>query len=269
MQLWARYQTWIPRLPMNMESNQDIEALSNHDNIEAWSAYSREMIEAVGDEGDSARRYILNPVLFALAGNILGLSILDAGCGTGYLCRIFAKRGAHVTGIEPAASLFTYAVEHEQATPLGIQYIQHDLSTFTPSHAAFDFVVANMVFMDIPDYQSAMHNCIAAVKPGGHFIFSLLHPCFDEIDHPDFAKGYSAKGYIRVDEYLRNFMVQQQVGYYIHRPLSTYLNLVIEAGCMIRKVIEPTLTPEGIVALGEKDRNLHVPNFIVISAYKT
>jgi hypothetical protein len=93
-----------------------------------------------------------------------------------------------------------------------------------------------------------------------------LHPCFDEIDHPDVPKGYRAKGYIRVDEYLSEFVVPQVVGYYIHRPLSAYLNLVIDSGCMIRRVIEPTLTPEGIATLGEQDRNLHIPNFIVISA---
>jgi 2-polyprenyl-3-methyl-5-hydroxy-6-metoxy-1,4-benzoquinol methylase len=245
-----------------------MKTISNHDNIQAWSAYSREMIEAIGDEGDAARRYILNPVLFALVGDIAGRAILDAGCGTGYLCRLFAKQGVQVTGVEPAASLFGYAVECEQTEPLGIDYIQEDLSLFTPDHVAFDIVVANMVFMDIPDYQSAIQHCINALKPGGHFIFSLLHPCFDEVDRPDFEKGYSTKGYIRVDEYLHKFMVQQIVGYYIHRPLSAYLNLVIDAGCTIRQVIEPTLTPEGMAVLGEQNRNLHIPNFIVISARK-
>jgi 2-polyprenyl-3-methyl-5-hydroxy-6-metoxy-1,4-benzoquinol methylase len=245
-----------------------MKTISNDDNIQAWSAYSREMIEAVGDEGDAARRYILNPVLFALVGDIAGRAILDAGCGTGYLCRLFAKQGAQVTGVEPAASLFAYAVEREQAEPLGIDYIQEDLSVFTPDQIAFEIVVTNMVFMDIPDYRSAIQHCINALKPGGHFIFSLLHPCFDEVDRPDFEKGYSTKGYIRVDEYLHEFMVQQIVGYYIHRPLSTYLNLVIDAGCTIRQVIEPTLTPEGIAVLGEQNRNLHIPNFIVVSARK-
>ena len=245
-----------------------MKTISNHDNIQAWSAYSREMIEALGDEGDAARRHILNPVLFALLGDVAGRLVLDAGCGTGYLSRLLAKQGAQVTGIEPATSLFAYALEREQAEPLGIHYIQQDLSASTPPRPAFDIVVANMVFMDIPDYQPAMQNCIAALNPGGHFIFSLLHPCFDEIEHPDFEPGYSKKGYIRVDEYLHEFMVQQIVGYYIHRPLSAYLNLVIDAGCTLQKVIEPTLTPQGIAALGEQNRNLHVPNFIVISAQK-
>lgn len=227
------------------------------------------MIDVFGDEGDPSRRYILNPVLFELVGNIANRTILDAGCGTGYLCRLFAKQGAQVTGIEPAFSFFEYATEREQATPLGIRYLQQDLSTFTLFQAEFDIVVANMVFMDIPDYRSAIHNCIMALKPGGLFVFSLLHPCFDEMDRSNFEKGYSTKGYIRVDEYLHEFSIQQKFGYYIHRPLSNYINLVIDEGCAICKLIEPTLTDEGIAVLGVNNRNMHVPNFIIISASKT
>jgi SAM-dependent methyltransferase len=241
--------------------------ISNEDQIKAWSKFNREMIEA-GDEGDAIRRYILNPVLFELAGEVDGRSILDAGCGTGYLCRLFARRGARVTGLEPAEALYDYAAEREKLEPLGIQYIQEDLCRFSPDEAAFDLVVANMVLMDIPDYRLAMRNCMAALKPGGQFIFSILHPCFDEVDGRDFEKGYRAKGYVRIDEYMHEFTVQQKVGYYFHHPLSDYLNLVIEEGCTIRKVVEPRLSPEGVEAMGEENRNMHVPNFIVISAWK-
>ncbi len=242
--------------------------LTNQENIQSWSNVSREMIDAFGDEGDPMRRYILNPVLLELVGNVANRTILDAGCGTGYLCRLFAKQGAQVTGIEPASAFFAYATERERATPFGIRYLQEDLSTFTLFQAAFDIVVASMVFMDIPDYRSAMHNCIIALKPGGLFVFSLLHPCFDEMDKPDFEKGYK-KGYIRIDEYLHEFVIHQKFGYYIHRPLSDYINLVIDEGCAIGKVIEPTLTKEGAAVLGENSHNVHVPNFIIISASKT
>lgn len=242
--------------------------MTNEMSILSWSSYSRSLIEEFGDEGDASRRYLLNPTLFALLGNVVGRHMLDAGCGAGYLCRLLAKRGAVVTGVEPASTLFSYAVEREQTEPLGIAYVQQDLSKFSVPEPVFDVVIANMVFMDIPDYKPAISNCIATLKPGGRFIFSLLHPCFDEIDSPDFMKGYAAKGYIRVDEYLNEFVVAQTWGYNFHRPLSAYLNLVIEEGCMIHKVIEPTLTPEGIAVLGEQDRNLHIPSFLVISANK-
>lgn len=245
-----------------------METVSNEISIRSWSSYSRSLIEDFGDEGDAARRYLLNPTLYALLGKVAGRHILDAGCGTGYLCRLLAKRGAKVTGVEPASTLFSYAVEREQAEPLGIVYVQQDLSQFTVPTPVFDVVIANMVFMDIPEYKTAICNCVRALRPGGQFIFSLLHPCFDEIDSPAFVKGYAAKGYVRIDEYLNEFVVAQTWGYNLHRPLSAYLNLVIEEGCTIRKVIEPTPTREGIAVLGEHDRNLHVPNFIVISTSK-
>ena len=74
---------------------------TNQDNIQAWSNFSRELIDAFGDEGDPSHRYILNPGLFELVGNVANQTILEAGCGTGYLCRLFANQGAQVTGIEP------------------------------------------------------------------------------------------------------------------------------------------------------------------------
>ncbi len=81
-------------------------------------------------------------------------------------------------------------------------------------------------------------------------------------------QDYRVKGSIQVAEYFDEFVTQQKWGYYIHRPLSSYLNFVIDAGCMISKIIEPTLSPEGVAILGEAERNRHVPGFIVIRAIK-
>lgn len=243
-------------------------AITNQQNIDAWSAFGAEQIAAFGDEGDASRRYILNPVLFELLGDVRGKQILDAGCGTGYLCRMLARRGAQVTGVEPATTMFNYAVGRENADPHGITYLQQDLSELSGYSNNFDIVVSNMVLMDIPDYQRAMHNCIAANKSGGQFIFSLLHPCFDEVDRPGLQPGYDPKGYIRVEEYFEEFVIKQMYGIAIHRPLSAYVNFLIHNGCVLRKMIEPTLSPEGLQALGPNNRNMHVPNFIVISASK-
>ncbi len=243
--------------------------ITNQDNIDAYSHYSDTMITSFGDEGDAARRYVLNPVLFDLLGNVRGKRIMDAGCGTGYLCRMLAKRGAQVTGVEPATAMFSYAVARENAEPQGITYVQQDLSTLNQCNDMFDVVVANMVLMDIPDYQDAMRNCIAALKQGGQFIFLLSHPCFDEVNYPDLKPGYHAKGYIRVEEYFDEFVIKQTVGYAFHRPLSMYINFLVDNGCILRKIIEPTLSAEGLQVLGPDNRNMHVPNFIVISANKT
>lgn len=236
--------------------------ITNQDIINAWANAPEEDAERHGDEGDFARQHLLNPALFALLGNVEGKSILDAGCGQGYLCRILARKGAHVTGVEPAEVWYRYSFEREKREPLGITYLLQDLSAFT-SHNTFDIVVANMVFMDIPDYQTAIHNCIASLKQGGKFIFSILHPCFEE-DASEWKKGY-----VEVREYLHDYTIKQSYGYRFHRPLNSYLNIVINAGCAIQRVIEPQLSEDVVQQYGmEHARNAYVPQFLVVAATK-
>lgn len=236
--------------------------ITNADSINAWSNAPRETVEQFGEEGDIARQYLLNPALFSLLGDVRGKHILDAGCGQGYLARLLAKRGAIVTGVEPAVGLYNYAVQREKTAPLGITYLQQDLSLLDSFQQCFDFVIANMVFTDIPAYEAAIHNCIVALKQHGRLIFSILHPCFD-----DPQANWDAKGYVEVREYFQERALPQTFGHFFHRILSSYLNLVIREGCNIQKVVEPQLDLETAHRIGH-ERNVHVPNFLVIDAMK-
>lgn len=237
--------------------------MTNAEIIASWATAPRHMIEALGDEGDFLRQYVLNPTLFILLGTVRDKVILDAGCGTGYLARLLAKQGARVTGLEPAESLFGYAAEREREEMLGIRYIQADLSAFRDHPGAFDVVIASMVLMDIPDYLSAMQNCLDALRRGGSFIIALAHPCFEETE-----SQYQDRGYVEVREYLAEYGIPQQFGRRFHRPLSRYLNAVIQRGGVIREVVEPKLDLDLARSTPGHDRNVHVPSFFVIHAVK-
>ena len=43
------------------------------------------------DEGDGNRILNSDPVLWAFAGDVDGLTVLDAGCGTGYLSKMMCQ----------------------------------------------------------------------------------------------------------------------------------------------------------------------------------
>lgn len=240
-------------------------AISNDDNIRAWEAHGTRAADW-GDEGDFGRQHLLNPALFALLGDVAGRRMLDVGCGEGYLARLLARRGARVTGVEPAEPWLRYAEERERAEPLGIAYLQADLSA--PDLPArlpgpFDAVVANMVLMDIPQFGDAVRNCLAVLRPGGDFIFSLVHPCFEE----EGATWDEQRG-VAVREYLSEYAIPQAIGHRIHRPLSAYINALAGAGCVVRQMIEPRLDAQ-YAALGPQyARNAHVPSYLVIQAVK-
>lgn len=239
--------------------------LTNRENIGLWESIPRALVENFGDEGDFARRFLLNPVLFRLLGNLPGRKILDAGCGQGYLSRLIAKRGARVTGLEPTGAMLDYAIEREGRENLGINFVRADLSDVPQLTEKFETVVSNMVLMDIPDYDRAMANCFDLLEPGGHFIFSLSHPCFED-SHANFMR----KGFCEVREYLADYLIKQDYGYRLHRPLSAYLNVVIRLGGKLLEVVEPRLNRTDLPEdFPENERDLHVPSFIVIHAQKT
>lgn len=236
---------------------------TNADVIKAWTEYPQDLIENFGEEGDLIRQHLLNPAIFTLLGEVRDKRILDAGCGQGYLCRLLARKGARVTGVEPSEAFYRYALRREQSEQLGIHYIQADLSTWAPSANSFDVVIANMVLMDIPDYEPALKNCVAALKSQGELILSLLHPCFEET-----GSAWKEKGYVEVRDYFHERAVKQTYGYFIHRPLSTYLNRIIGAGCTLQRVIEPQLE-QAIAQAHHAERYWLVPGYIVIFATKS
>ena len=236
---------------------------SNSEDIASWSLVSQLDIKKFGDDGDPARQLLLTPTIFELIGNVKDKSVLDAGCGTGYLARKLAREGAIVTGIEPAKSFFENCVQREKEDKLGITYLQDDLSEFDPSKFAFDLVVSNMVFMDIANYQRAMLNCIKSLKNGRLFVFSISHPCF-----PGSDKDWQKLGYVKISEYFNRKPQKNNFGSSYDRPIQNYVNFLIANGCDIVQMVEPQISKE--VAEEDKnwDRNYHVPQFLFISARK-
>ena len=236
---------------------------SQETNIASWSSVSNEVIETFGDQGDFSRQHLLNPAIFSLLGDIEGRTILDAGCGTGYLARLLAQRKAVMFGLEPATPFITYAREREASESQGITYFQADLTTWRDSSKVFDVVIANMVLMDIFNFEDALDTCLLHLRKGGQFIFSISHPCFEASD-----TEYQESGFITVREYLESYVIEQNFGQRYHRSLSTYFNAVTSRGGIIRTIIEPKLNEAFVQVNSERERSIHVPAFIIFDVRK-
>lgn len=232
------------------------------DTADSFSALDDSFHDAWGLEGDFGRRALLNGTIFRLIGDLQGKRVLDAGCGNGYLSRLMAQRGAHVAGIESADGPIAYAQRLEERQLLGIDYYREDLSRFGGVGEPFDAVVANMVFLDIPDWRSALANCVHVLKPGGRLVYSLTHPVWGTPGH--FAE-WVEKGHVEVSEYLNEYESELAVGINFHRPLSAYVNETIRLGCNIAELVEPRLLPEQIES-PDQAIFTRIPNFVVIAA---
>jgi len=145
---------------------------------EAWSEAADRWWGKYGEFGDTNRRYIIDPAILSILGDIQGKQVLDAGCGNGYLSRLLSKKGAKVTGVdvsEKAIDLAKAAVSETQ----GIEYYVRslcDLSIFKKN--TFDFVVSNIVLCDLQDLKRVILEIRRVLKINGKLVFSIMHPCF-------------------------------------------------------------------------------------------
>ena len=232
---------------------------ANEAAIGQWNASAtRAGMTATARDGDFAKRHLVNPELLRLLGDVRGRLVLDAGCGNGYFSRMLAGRGARVVGIEPAARMVEFAREQGE----GVTYHQADLTRLPELGEEFDAVVCSMVLMAIPDWRPAMRACVDALRPGGLFVFAVVHPAFEQL-----YRSWREHGEYRVREYLAEYEIPGPAATDFHRPLSAYLNELAALGCRLREVAEPGLDPAEVHEPGLTGY-VHLPNFLLVSAEK-
>jgi len=181
-----------------------------------------------------------------LTGPVAGLRVLDVACGHGRFSRELARRGAEVTGIDISASLLARAREIEQDKPLGVRYLHSDVTAGgILESAAFDRATCSFGLSDIDDLSGAIAAVAAALRPGGNFVFSILHPCFAggrdiSGSWPDTGSYYDEGRWTATGG---RSGLRQRVGA-SHRMLSTYHSALRRHGFWLDQMVEPLPRPD-------------------------
>lgn len=232
---------------------------TNADAIRRWAAMPHQSMEDTKVDGDFSRRHLLNPTILRMLGDVRGRRVLDAGSGNGYLSRMLAARGADVVAVEPADALYEFAVA--QPSP-GVRHVQADLCDLPDLGGPFDAVVCNVVLVAVPGWVGAMRACLDALAPGGLFVFTIVHPCFENL-----WSTWREHGEYRTARYFDEYELDLPNGIDFHRPLSSYLNALVECGGQLRQIAEPRLDAHVAGADGV-EAYTHLPNFLAVAATK-
>ena len=124
--------------------------------------------------------YTARPFLIEWCMPVRGLSVLDLGCGEGYVARQLRQRGAsRVMGVDVSEQMIRIAEEQESKSRLGITYWTGDASELGRiEDGSVDLAVAVFLF----NYLNRTHTGLVmrevhrVLRPGGRFIFSVPHP---------------------------------------------------------------------------------------------
>jgi malonyl-CoA O-methyltransferase len=110
-------------------------------------------------------------VVLALLPDVVGLTVLDLGCGSGRYARLLAQRGAaRVIGVDQSADMLARAREVVHLL------VRADARALPLADASIDVVVSGLMMADLADLDAVVASAARVLRPGGCLIYSDLHP---------------------------------------------------------------------------------------------
>ena len=227
------------------------------DAVARWDRNAAFWDEQMGGEGNDFHRTLIRPAAERLLGDVSGAHVLEVACGNGLFARRLVARGATVLATDGSAEMLRFARGHDTT---GIEYRLLDASDpaqfASLPDAAFDAAVCNMALMDMAATEPLACALPRLLRPGGRFVFSITHPCFNtsnvrlvrELEvvggEPVERAGVVVTRYATpvVEEGIA-IDGQPSTQLYFDRPLHQLLEPFLSAGMVLDGIEEPAFPP--------------------------
>jgi len=108
--------------------------------------------------------------VLALLPEVRGLTVLDAGCGSGRYLRELGARGARAIGMDLSRAMLARA--RETTTRI----TRADLRALPFDAMSIDLVVCGLALGDLAEIELALTEIARVLRPGGRVIYSVVHP---------------------------------------------------------------------------------------------
>ena len=183
--------------------------------------------------------------------------MLDIGTGEGQLARHLRTSGVErVTGIDPSVNQLRTA-RHRAGGPV---YARAAAAALPFPDAAFDGVVACLVFEHIEAVDAAIAEVARVLAPGGVFLFLLNHPLLQVPGSGWIDDHILEEQYWRIGPYLTESLEEEEIAPgvtlpFIHRPMSRYVNSMAGQGLLAAPDARTPATP-GIPGPGGRVRGV-------------
>jgi SAM-dependent methyltransferase len=239
------------------------------DGVDHWEAVAAWWQEGFTEGADPEYEEQILPLA---ARHLAGAArVLDVGTGEGQVARLAAAGGADVVGVEPAWAQVREAVRRGG----GPAYARAGAAALPFADAAFDAVVACLVFEHIREVDEALAEVARVLAPGGRFLFFLNHPLLQTpgsgwiddhvLDPPE--QYWRIGPYLVEDETLEEVEKDVLIPF-VHRPLSRYVNAMAAGGLLVHCMEEPAPPPGFLVRAAEYAAADTIPRLLFLLAVK-
>jgi 2-polyprenyl-3-methyl-5-hydroxy-6-metoxy-1,4-benzoquinol methylase len=227
----------------------------NEESRQIWEQNAAFWDGKMGDDGNDFHRLLVAPANERLLNLQPGETVLEIACGNGVFARrMVARHGIHVVATDFSAQMLAQSRAREHADSIDYRLLDatSEEQIVALGQQRFDAAVCNQAIMDMTEIDPLMRGIRQVVKPGGRFVFSLSHPCFNHTGITLSAEETTTNGEIvmtyavKVTKYLHNtpekgigIIGQPASQYYFDRPLHVLFNACFRAGLVLDGLEEP------------------------------
>ncbi|MEK6731979.1 MAG: class I SAM-dependent methyltransferase [Pseudomonadota bacterium] len=214
-----------------------------------------------GDSGEVYKCYVLDPIMFKLVNSFANKTVLELGCGNGYLAQKFIEKKVKKL-ILTDISNHNLEFAKQKFQDAKIEYLEQDATKkWKVGSSSIDIVYSNMMLNEVENIKTPISESFRVLKKNGIFVFSVTHPSWDLFVFAQEQAGIKSKKINNLGNYFRRgfakyimgsdsktnpelakeFKTEFEVEHY-QRPISDYFDALIESGFKVDKIIEPELT---------------------------
>ena len=227
-----------------------------------WQTFASEYIRFI-DQGDPSRTLLLDSVMLEECGNLEGRLVLDVGAGEGRFSRMLAQRGARTIALD----LFWPMVQAARHRSAGQSAVVRSPATALPiASSTIDLVVSYIVWVDVPDFRSAIAEAARVLKPGGQLVAANLGFITASTGWERSPDG--RRLFRPVDQYVDerpitlNWRGHKVVNW--HRPLSAYMQAYLSENLILRRFLEPAPPDDSLRHNPSFEDWYRIPEFTVM-----
>jgi 2-polyprenyl-3-methyl-5-hydroxy-6-metoxy-1,4-benzoquinol methylase len=242
-----------------MTAGQDLKR-ANEETREVWNQNAAFWDERMG-EGNDFVEVLIWPATERLLELCPGERVLDIACGNGLTSRWLAAMGAEVVAFDLAEEMIAHARERTREHVERIHYLVLDATDEAAllelGEGQYDAALCNMALFDMAEIGPLMRALARLLRPGGRFVFSVLHPCFNsphtaQVAEMEDREGEMVTTYsVKVFSYITPTAAhaaaiagQPRPQLVFHRPLEVLLGAGFEVGFVLDRLEERTFPPD-------------------------
>jgi SAM-dependent methyltransferase len=194
-----------------------------------WDQLAGIRARQIASGSDHSARSVLRPAVLRLLGRTT--SVVDVGCGTGWLTAVLTRHAREVVGVDVSSESIRLARRDVRKSK--VKFVNMPIEKFAKSHPHFfTAAVANMTLGTVGKLSLVLAAVNQCLNKGGVFIVTIPHPCFwplywgyAEAPWFNYNKEIAIRAPFRIASEGTPFETT-----HVHRPLSQYIYALKKTG---------------------------------------